>query len=1634
MGTVVSRRHLFQSACNREKINMGKITSRVPRQRHAVRRVSACLALAASAAMVGSAEGTAYTWKTTGADTNWDNTSNWTFTAPGTFPSATADTATFSGTASGNMPNLDVNESISELIFSTATGGWTLNDTTNSTLTLNGGVGINALGQTSGTSTINANLTLGANQTWEVGAGGTLVFNGIINAGNSSAAQSLTIAGSGTINIQGFSAINGYTGLSNIIVNSGTLDVSGAGVVNTGGLILNGGTTIADNTGTETDYRFGLPGVPFATSLNGGTFVLKGNSLKNSNEYLGNTTIGTGLSTFTLTSIGGTPTLTLNSLTRNAGAGTLFVNGTGLGTAGSPDGVIFNGQIVVTNAPAGQVGGVQAGTLDNPSVQNALILPYVLGEVPLTSGATGSQTGVPDTFVAYTGSGSGTLRPLNPIDEYSHTLDASVAGNNVYINSATTASSASINSLVINNADLTIADGQTVALAGGALLFVTNNSIAGAGSGSFQFGNGTENIVSVDRGITGTIGAALTGSNPITVPGPGLLNLTSGSSTYNGTFTVPAGGTLQFGPGGIIPGAATLNFTGGKVIVANGANPNYASAISVDNGILQFGNGTAGFDGSLSNAGSSITMTNSANGAVAIDNVGATTFGAAINTPPSGVNGNVYVVGPGAVTFNGPITLQSGPGAPFIWLHGGNGGGAITFNGPLTQSVAVGGGGSYFYVATNGGVTFNDNSTSEGTTFYMEGIPTSVVYGGIATPTVGGKISNIVVTLSSSGSIGNGFTNGLPNPGSPSDNLTVSNINRAATNVLPPATTFNQNGPINASGGTGGFVTTDGYYSGATIWNVNAPLAVAGPFRLTAGVHLNGANQASYGILNVAPGQVVTDAPFSTNNQLGYFIVGYGNNNDASYGHLYTGAGATINADGNRATTYFAYNAHGLVDLTNFNADGSTGAGSTFNTYYQVTMNGGGNYAGQASVVNIYPGSALNMYSVTATPNVTNNTGAAEYPGGTAAYGTPLLNLSMNSSNGATLGDTAILNVMGGAVNNANSLAGTGANFGAAISMYGNASNDNHVVSAMPTGVLNISSGGVVRTGSIRAETISFNSITSDAATFVNFGGYNNQPGELDYNQANAAQAAFIHYGVAGTYVYSGGATIGTSIDNANFTSNNATITQGLMAAPGQGVATITFNSGATGIGSGYASAPMVLIKDSRGFDSTAYAVVDTNSADANFGKITSIVVTNPGFNFDSSATLTFIGGGGTAPAASTYKINLTSPTSSGFQASGGLTKLDAGTLTLVGTYNQNDSGSSVNSITSAGAAAAAGLGNIPAAGAGNAPAGFRNNTSTYAGPTVIQAGTLALSNSSTNNNIPYSSMIVVGDVAANSGATFDVTGVSTPGGFHLGPNQIVSGFGKVMGTGGITIGSASGGSNFGGGSGSNGLPAIASSGAGSMIAPGISPAIGTAQGGAAGSQTPVTGALTLTSGGTPLTTTLGANGGYYWKLNLGTAGGATASTPGTPGAPAMATGAGANVSGANWDAVLMDTVSVTSAAGSPFTINAFGFSNGSSSPVNIGNSQSYAWVIARVNDTSLSSIGPATLAAQFALNTTNLPTPASGWGYQLSTQADPTSGSDLVVSYAPAPEPTALMLLAPAAGAMFLRRRRRAGKAQTAA
>jgi MYXO-CTERM domain-containing protein len=330
---------------------------------------------------------------------------------------------------------------------------------------------------------------------------------------------------------------------------------------------------------------------------------------------------------------------------------------------------------------------------------------------------------------------------------------------------------------------------------------------------------------------------------------------------------------------------------------------------------------------------------------------------------------------------------------------------------------------------------------------------------------------------------------------------------------------------------------------------------------------------------------------------------------------------------------------------------------------------------------------------------------------------------------------------------------------------------------------------------------------------------------------------------------------------------------------------------------------------------------------------------------------------------------------------------------------------------------------------------------------------------------------------------------VKGTGGFELSPGltngiyttgpQVLAGFGTVKGssTVGLTIGLAPGtvtgtaststaltstGNNFGGyafANGSSSAPLVNHS----VVSPGYTSTgsalfnasnsgfyqpsnpqygtivVGTTTGGVAtvafnthpaGTAT-ATGALTL-GGGSSTATNLGAGGTYDWKLDLSNASAGATPTPGTATvSPGLTSGAPA--AGAAWDELILDNLTVNSTIGASttsgtstnaFTIEGTDFS--SSGANTFSNTSNYSWVIARVNQAYSAGTSQQFLAS-LSLNTAGLPAAASGYQYFLSAQADPSAAdTDLVVNYAPAPEPTGLLLLGLGA-APLLRRRRNA-------
>ena len=223
-------------------------------------------------------------------------------------------------------------------------------------------------------------------------------------------------------------------------------------------------------------------------------------------------------------------------------------------------------------------------------------------------------------------------------------------------------------------------------------------------------------------------------------------------------------------------------------------------------------------------------------------------------------------------------------------------------------------------------------------------------------------------------------------------------------------------------------------------------------------------------------------------------------------------------------------------------------------------------------------------------------------------------------------GQTAIINILGGSVNNS-AYSTSGIN----LNESGNASN---------TGILNLLNGGTAQ------------------------GNYVEGPyGQVNFNggtlQAYNASTSFMT-GLGSVNIYSGGATI-------NDNGTTITVNQPLLAPTGSGVTTPTITSG----GTGYVAPPIVTVVtnvlDTTGSGATAIAQIDTSTGNATSGQVTNVLITCPGVNYMATPTFVLSGGGASTPAVITGNANTAN-------VSGGLTKTGGGTLTLGGysTYTGN--------------------------------------------------------------------------------------------------------------------------------------------------------------------------------------------------------------------------------------------------------------------------------------------------------------------------------------------------------------------------
>jgi fibronectin-binding autotransporter adhesin len=201
-----------------------------------------------------------------------------------------------------------------------------------------------------------------------------------------------------------------------------------------------------------------------------------------------------------------------------------------------------------------------------------------------------------------------------------------------------------------------------------------------------------------------------------------------------------------------------------------------------------------------------------------------------------------------------------------------------------------------------------------------------------------------------------------------------------------------------------------------------------------------------------------------------------------------------------------------------------------------------------------------------------------------------------------------------------------------------------------------------------------------------------------------------------------------------------------------------------------------------------------------------------------------------------------------------------------------------------------------------------------------------------------------------------------------------------------------------------------------------------------AGATPTTTGLLTTTGGATgggatTSSQTWNSGGNYNWKFSGSAA--PNAAVTNTNGTGTTDPGG----SGTNWDMLSMNTLSVASNSGSPFTItpvalnsapgtsNAYTIADITSGIVTIGGGSPTTY---NASNGTYGDPNTAATALATALQGLVAVAPAYSSSYSLGVIPDGGAGDDIVITYTGAPEPSSIALLAFGFGGIALRRRRR--------
>lgn len=491
-------------------------------------------------------------------------------------------------------------------------------------------------------------------------ASGDFTFAGVVsqNTGGTagSAPATFTIVGPGDTIFAGTSSLT-ETSANNTgslaKVGSGTLTLAGTNGLR-GSSNFSGGTVVLDYTAANAS-RLTAGTTASALTLSGADLQLKGGSHAQTLGTGGGTTLGAGQSRISRTG-GGTSTIALGAITRNAGSAVDFQSG-------------------VASTTTSNTGGILGGYATVGGVDWAV--------------------------------GGGTIAALSGYDSFA---TPGTNKNILQTDGGTVAASTTVNSLKLattaGGQSLAIGSGQTLSLTTGGLLFTGADDYAITGGTLKPVANPGDLIVQHYGAGTLTIGSVIAnggGTSTLTKAGTGTLALT-GANTYTGATFVD-GGVLQVSADNNLGAGTTaaLTLNGGTLQATAGFSTARTVSLGGNGGTFQVDAGTLAVSGVVS-SGSFGSLTKTGAGTLLLS--GANTFKGAVNVNDGTLRfGNAAALGASAATSNqsmSPVTVNGG--SLDIAGFGANLGNVTLAGGSIVDSVGTGSLAAYGFTLKSGSV------------------------------------------------------------------------------------------------------------------------------------------------------------------------------------------------------------------------------------------------------------------------------------------------------------------------------------------------------------------------------------------------------------------------------------------------------------------------------------------------------------------------------------------------------------------------------------------------------------------------------------------------------------------------------------------------------------------------------------------------------------------------------------------------------------------------------------------------------------------------------------------------------------------------------------------------------------------